>query len=185
VPSIHPFPRTSALLALVVLLPSAAVEAQHRPSTRAPEDAPSQLQLTAPDEPGEPLVVEGVVTDAQDRPVAGASLYVYQTGADGLYGPEGNRNPRLRGYLRSDEEGRWELSTIMPGGYPGGGVAPHIHLHAAAPGAAGESVLELVFEGDPRISERMRRSPMFTVGRVTRGEDGVDRVRWEVRLAGE
>lgn len=175
----------SAALAVLVLLPAAAAEAQHRPSTRAPEDAPSRLRLTTPAEPGEPLAVEGMVTDAQGRPVAGASLYVYQTGADGLYGPEGNRNPRLRGYLRSDEEGRWELRTIMPGGYPGGGVAPHIHLHAAAPGATEETILELVFEGDPRISERMRRSPMFTVGRVTRGEDGVDRVRWEVRLAGE
>lgn len=177
------FVRTLFAASFGVLLVSATGPACAQPEipTRAPEDAPSSVELTGPDEPGQPLTVEGVVT-ADGEPVPGAGVFVYQTGADGIYGPEGNSNPRIHGYLRTDEKGRFTLHTIKPGSYPGSNVAPHIHLHATPPGSDREVTKELVFEGDPQVSERMRRSSFFYVGHVEERRNGGLRVDWEVEL---
>lgn len=171
-----------AFLAVVLWTASVIAVAQPEIPTRAPENAPAAVELTGPEEPGTPLVVAGVVEDAEGNPVPGASVFVYQTGADGVYGPQGNSNPRIHGYLRTDEEGRFTLHTIKPGSYPGSNVAPHIHLHAVAPGSDREITKELVFEGDPQVSDRMRRSSFFYVGDVEEGDDGVLRVGWTVTL---
>jgi protocatechuate 3,4-dioxygenase beta subunit len=170
-----------ALVALVTALVVAApLAAQHARPTVAPEDAPSELRMTAAGEPGEALVVDGVVVDDDGKPVPGASLYFFQTGDDGLYGPDDdNRNPRIHGYMRSGADGRFTLHTILPGGYPAGGVAPHIHLYAKAPGPKPEKMKELVFEGDERITPGMRRSSMFTVSPLEE-KDGVLHAPWRV-----
>lgn len=149
----------------------------------APEDAPSKVTLTGEDEPGDPLVVHGTVVGADGEPVAGASVFVYQTGSDGVYGPEGNRNPRLRGYLRTDDTGRFELRTIKPGSYPGTSVAAHIHIHVTPPGGD-ETVGEIVFEGDPLLTERMRRNDFFTVVELHEGGGGVLEAKYQMKLGG-
>ena len=53
-------------------------------------------------------------------PLAAASVYVYHTDEKGYYTPNGNdnRNPRLRGYMRTDAQGHYEFNTIKPGPYP-------------------------------------------------------------------
>jgi len=150
--------------------------------TQAPSDAPSKLRVTGEEEPGEPLVVHGRVLGPDGEPLPDASVFVYQTGEDGIYGPEGNRNPRLRGYLRTDDEGRFEIRTIKPGSYPGSSIAAHIHIHVAPPDGEPEQVGEIVFEGDPLLSERMRRNPFFTVVELEKGEDGVLEASYRMQL---
>lgn len=169
------------LLWVASALPLVAQAGGHARATVAPEDAPSELRMTEKGEPGKPLVVAGQVVDGDGHPVPRASLYFFQTGDDGLYGPDDdNRNPRIHGYLRSDDDGRFTLRTILPGGYPGGGVAPHIHVYAKAPGPHRERMKELVFEGDDRITPGMRRSSMFTVSELAKGDDGALRAEWKV-----
>jgi len=80
-----------------------------------------------------------------------------------------NRNPRLKLFLRSDAKGAWSFTTIRPGSYPGSRVPAHIHFEVSAPGRASR-VLEIVFEGDPFITERMRTDPAFSVRSI--GADG-------------
>ena len=48
------------------------------PQFEAPADAPSRVVVAGADEPGERLVVSGRVLDGE-RPVAGVSIYVFQT----------------------------------------------------------------------------------------------------------
>jgi protocatechuate 3,4-dioxygenase beta subunit len=140
----------------------------------APADAPSTGRLTRADEPGDPLTVNGTVVSADGTPIAGASLYVYQTDAEGYYGvkPASNsRNPRLKVFLRSAADGSWSFQTIRPGSYPGSRVPGHIHFEVAARGFT-PRIFEIVFEGDPFVTEAMRRNPAFSVrpiesGRVT------------------
>lgn len=171
-----------ALSGAVLLLSIAGVAtAQPEIPTRAPEDAPASLQMTEADEPGDPLVVDGIVTE-NGKPLAGASVFVYQTGADGVYGPKGNSDPRIHGYLRTDDRGRFTLRTVKPGSYPGTRVAPHIHLHATPAGTDREVTKELVFEGDPQVTARMRDSDFFFVGTPRQDDDGVIHVRWDVAL---
>ena len=141
----------------------------------APADAPSRGQLAPAREPGTRLTVNGIVVDAAGAPVAAASIYAYQTDAEGYYGvkPESdNQRPRLKLFLRSDASGAWSFETIRPGSYPASRAPGHIHFEVSAAGFA-PKVFEIVFEGDPFITADMRRNPAFSVqpidarGRVT------------------
>lgn len=171
------------VLAAALLLGSAVV-AQPRSDipTQAPPDAPSEVTVAGEDEPGRRLVVDGAVLGPDGEPLAGASVFVYQTGEDGIYGPEGNRDPRLRGYLRTDENGSFRIRTIKPGSYPGSSIAAHIHIHVAPPDGEPEQVGEIVFEGDPHLSDRMRGNPFFTVVELEEDGDGGLRAEYEMRL---
>jgi catechol 1,2-dioxygenase len=81
-------------------------------------DAPFQLPHR-PDEPGDPTLLTGRVTDVDGAPVAGANLDVWQADSDGCYSgfmpgpPDGN----LRGQVRAGEDGRYEIRTVIPGPY--------------------------------------------------------------------
>ena len=136
----------------------------------APADAPSRLRLgpaaelrgsaeaDAAARRGQRLLVSGTVYAADcATPLAGATLQVWQTDADGEYGPgHGTDNLRccyLQGALRTDARGRYELTTIKPGRYKGEAQPPpaHIHFEVSHPDAGG-LMTELLFEGDPSLS---------------------------------
>jgi protocatechuate 3,4-dioxygenase beta subunit len=174
-------PHRWVLAALAVLLAVELAPAQPRGGTVAPSDAPWSARMTPDGEPGEPLVVEGTVRGAGGKALAGVSVFAYQTGADGIYGPKGNADPRLRVSLRTDERGRYRFETVRPGSYPGTRVPAHIHFHVTPPGGR-EGVSEVVFEGDPFVTARMRADPFFAVRPVERGADGVGRVTYDVAI---
>lgn len=117
------------------------------------------------DHKGEPLVVQARVSDLHGKPVAGATIDVWQTNDDGFYDvqqkgtqPEGN----LRGKFVSDAEGRFWFRTVKPRFYPipdDGPVgkllarlgrhpnrAAHIHFIVKAPGF--ETVITHIFSPD-------------------------------------
>jgi catechol 1,2-dioxygenase len=88
--------------------------------------APWRTQLCLIDEPGDALSISGTVTTgAECRPVADATLDIWQTNANGLYsnffGLGARTNPRtfnLRGRMRSDAGGRYRFESIVPARYP-------------------------------------------------------------------
>jgi catechol 1,2-dioxygenase len=98
-------------------------------STRGPlyrRNTPWRTRLCRADEPGEPLSISGTVTAAQDcRPIADATLDVWQTDARGLYsnllGLEDPSRPgsfNLRGRMKSDTTGGYRFQSVIPGRYP-------------------------------------------------------------------
>jgi protocatechuate 3,4-dioxygenase beta subunit len=168
--------RSTRRLAMVVAAVSlsAAVSTAFQSAREAPAGAPSSGRVAPQGEPGQPLSVSGVVVGPDGAPIAGASLYIYQTDREGYYGARpanDNRNPRLKLYLRSDARGAWSFETIKPGSYPDSRVPAHIHFEVTAAGRA-PKVFEIVFEGDPFVTAEMRGNPVFSVrpiegGRVT------------------
>jgi protocatechuate 3,4-dioxygenase beta subunit len=155
----------------------------------AEENAPSSITIAAEEEPGERLIVTGRVFSHEGKtPLAGASVYVYHTDAKGLYAPwiSNSRNPRLRGYMRTDAEGRYEFSSIKPAPYPSDRIAAHIHYVVNAEGYQ-ERVFEIVFDGDPNIGERMRAEGAKEDGAVsiralTRDQQGVWRCGQDIKM---
>lgn len=149
--------------------------------------APSRTTITSKEEPGEKLVVSGIVLAPDGKtPVKGASVYVYHTDAKGVYTPRNNdnRNPRLRGYMRTDAAGKYEYTTIKPAPYPGNQVAAHIHYVVTAPGYQ-ERVFEILFEGDPLISARTRDDAQkpysaFSIRPVTKDQQSIWRITQDV-----
>ena len=153
-----PVRSTPVLLTLAVLyfVPGLLFFYVARGSAPCPEPCHSAV-LIPPGEPGEPLVVTGTVYRSDgETPTAGITLYAYHTDAEGLYSATNdNTNPRLKATLQTDAGGRYELRTIRPAPYPGGGVPAHIHYRLSGDGLA-EQRLDLHFAGDPYLSERQK-----------------------------
>lgn len=102
--------------------------------------------------PGTPLWVDVHIADAQERPIGGAVVDVWQSNEDGFYDVQlpDLDGPVLRARFRSDEAGRLRFWSILPSPYPipdDGPVgamlaavgrhpyrAPHLHFMISAPG---------------------------------------------------
>lgn len=133
---------------------------------------------------GSPLRVQGVIRDEDGQPVAGALVHVFHTDGEGYYSPGGmdEDNPRIFGYLRTDEAGRYAFSTIRPGHYAGQTeVDQHIHFEIKAPGFR-EQMARLVFADDP-VWERFSR-PAWAVP-VSVDDQGVAHCNFDIQLEHE
>jgi protocatechuate 3,4-dioxygenase beta subunit len=102
---------------------------------------------------GRPLVVTGLVRGDDCAPLAGATIHAWQTNGRGRYGPVIGGQDRccyLTGTVRTGDNGRYTLDTVMPRGYQGGPA--HIHMEVGHPDAEG-IVTELVFDAPAQRSE--------------------------------
>lgn len=119
-------------------------------------------------EPGTPMRIDGVVKDRAGKPAAGIIVYAYQTDAGGLYPSGSNRHGRLKGWVRTDANGRYRFDTIRPGGYPNTTIPQHVHMHVIEPGRGTYYIDDIVFTDDPRLTPEQRRSHV-----TGRGGNGV------------
>lgn len=81
--------------------------------------------------PGRRLILTGRVRSAGCKPVAKARVDFWQADAAGSYD---NTGYRFRGYQLTDSSGRYRLSTVVPGEYPG--RTKHIHVKVTPPGGS-------------------------------------------------
>jgi len=102
---------------------------------------------------GEVIVVEGQVLGVDGRPVAGASIELWQANAFGRYAHSADRSdvpldPDFQGYgaVRTDAQGRYRFRTIRPGAYAG--RTRHLHFYATGPGFE-RMPMQMYFAGDP------------------------------------
>lgn len=72
------------------------------------------------DMPGAAMLVAGQVRDTDGNPVVGAKVDVWQASPVGLYENQDEHQPdmNLRGFVRTDAEGRYSFRTVRPAGYP-------------------------------------------------------------------
>lgn len=127
---------------------------------------PAQLgshgRIAPPTEPGEALELTGVVRDASGQARAGIIVYAYHTDRGGIYPKaplldgDAARHGRLRGWVRTDADGRYTLRSIRPGGYPGEAVPQHIHLHIVEPARCTYYLGDVLFDDDPRLTPALR-----------------------------
>jgi catechol 1,2-dioxygenase len=132
-------------------------------------NAPFQARLAGPEEPGQRLMLSGRVLGADCRtPLPGTLIEVWQANHAGLYdtATPGNFTDQhefhLRGMLRTDEHGRYEIETVVPGKYPippglpgleqyaGLTRAAHIHFRVMH-GIHVPLTTQLYFQGDPHL----------------------------------
>lgn len=142
----------------------------------------SEITMVTPDEPGESLVVSGRVTDENGNPVHRALIYAFHTDHLGNYSSSGGNvgsmgdslNPRIFGFIRTGEDGRYRFRSIHPGQYPDNGPPAHIHFEVTADGHE-KLITEMMFEGDSRMNRENRRSferAGFIIG-VPKKKDGI------------
>ncbi len=129
-----------------------------------------QLKLAPDDEPGQKLMLRGTVYSADCRtPLPGTLIEIWQANDAGHYDKkrpgdflESAPPFHLRGILKADARGRYEIQTIVPGAYPippgvpgleqYGGLtrARHIHIKAL-PILSVELTTQLYFKGDEHL----------------------------------
>ena len=132
----------------------------------APE-LPPGASIAKPGTPGEPCDVQCTIRDLKGRPVAGATVDVWEGGADGLYDVQKPDGTNLRARLRSDAEGRVRFKCITPVSYPVPHDGPvgqmlvacgrhpmrpgHLHFMIEAPGFE-KLVTHLFVKGDKYLA---------------------------------
>ncbi|MCA1636002.1 MAG: protocatechuate 3,4-dioxygenase [Acidobacteria bacterium] len=166
--------------------------ASSAPAATGPENHSWQTALVSKDEPGEPLVVSGRIFEADGQtPAVGLTLYVYHTDARGLYSEEdgkgGEPKPRLKGWMRTDREGRYEFRSIKPMPYPGTTNRRHVHAKVYGAGRAEQWIDTFMFADDPLVlppvHAHFTEFGKFTPVMVSKlGGDGVIRCVRDIRL---
>jgi len=111
-------------------------------------DIPVRTVIVPPNATGERLIINGIVY-ASDcvTPVSNAELNVWQTDEQGKYNDEW-----YRGRILTDEQGRYEFETIIPGRYSILFTSRPAHIHVRVSSQSyGTFVTQLYFEGDPYL----------------------------------
>ncbi|MCA9858616.1 MAG: hypothetical protein KC438_02800 [Thermomicrobiales bacterium] len=107
--------------------------AETRSQTEGPyftPNSPERMSLLEDGMPGTKLVVTGYVYSTDCTPIEDALVDFWQCDDAGVYD---NVGYTLRGHQFTDADGRYELTTIVPGNYPG--RTRHIHVKAQKPNA--------------------------------------------------
>ena len=116
--------------------------------------------------PGRKIKVIGAIKNTEGKPLAGALVYLYHTDARGWYAAdaphvsmnEGDmRHARLFGYIKTDKDGKFELHTIKPSGYPQSDLPAHIHVHVDTDGYQ-SFITEFLFDDDERLVGKIREN---------------------------
>lgn len=149
---------------------------------------PARIAIVPDGEPGQALDVSGIVyLPDGESPAPGVTIYVYQTDITGVYGTGDFTAPRLRGWMVSDDEGRYSFRTIRPEPYPERTIPAHVHVQLWSERWPAQYAEEIHFEEDPLLSTREREHSRGLgrfggVKTLAKGADGVLRCTHDLRL---
>lgn len=152
--------------------------------------------LVGPDVTGDPVTIDGRITDADGKPVDDALVEIWQANARGRYDhPDDTRNiplePGFRGFGRvpTNADGAFRITTIKPGPVPapGGGMqAPHINVLIFMRGMLRELRTRLYFPDEPANASDpvLARVPAQRRGTLIATPRGGGTLGWNVVLQG-
>jgi protocatechuate 3,4-dioxygenase, beta subunit len=115
-------------------------------------------------EQGQQLLITGIVYKKDGSTAApGVIIYYWQTDYRGYYSPKPNlpdkakRHGHIRGWVRTDTDGRYAIYTSRPAPYPGEKIPAHIHLSIKEPDIANEYYIDdWVFDDDALLTTELR-----------------------------
>lgn len=142
---------------------------------------------------GEVIDVFGIVTDHNGRPMAGATLDLWQANAAGRYLHGGDQradlplDPHFQGsaVLTTDSEGRYRFRTIRPGIYGFGGTPRPRHIHFDIKTRQARLVTQMYFPGEAENAlEKIAEDSLLVARAVGRdaGSGAVAALRWDVKM---
>jgi protocatechuate 3,4-dioxygenase beta subunit len=121
----------------------------------APKNLSWKTIVTSAEEPGEPLQISGTILQPDGKPAEGVVLFIYHTDATGYYNEKDDAShPRLKGWMKTGPDGRYQFRTIRPAPYPHRTTPAHIHAHVYGPQYSERSIEDYWFEGDPFITDQ-------------------------------
>ncbi len=130
-------------------------------------NSPERTSLVGSGTVGTRLTVTGYVFGLRCQPIARALLDFWQCDNNGVYD---NTGFTFRGHQYTDANGKFTLSTIVPGLYPG--RTRHIHVKVQNPGGR-ILTTQLYFPGEPRNNTDTIYDPRLL---MTMSNNGTTRV---------
>lgn len=136
------------------------------------ENAPETNSIVPEDYNGERLFLEGRLTSTDcETGISNAVMDFWQANEGGDYDNNGNN---FRGKIITDQNGNYNLESIIPGKYLNGSQyrPAHIHLKVQAEGYD-ELVTQIYFAGDPDISSDPWASSPSAANRIIQVNPGI------------
>lgn len=120
-----------------------------------PENILSEHTSSGWTEGKQKLILTGKVYQLDGKtPAPNVIIYYWHTDDKGLYSsnsetPEGAKeHGKLRGWVKSDENGNYKIKTSRPRAYPNQDIPEHIHLSIKEPDISNEYFADLYFDDD-------------------------------------
>jgi protocatechuate 3,4-dioxygenase beta subunit len=164
------------------------LQAVERAQRLRPKTLTSRARIAPPGEPGTPMVITGHLFERDGRtPARGFTVFAYHTDAKGIYDVPSNgpHSWRLKGWALTDENGRFEFTTIRPAPYPGRTEAAHVHVTFEGPRVPRRSA-GIQFADDPLVSRAdlaaSKQAGEFGSVLEVKTRDGVQYVDWKARI---
>lgn len=115
-------------------------------------------------EKGQKLLLAGTVYKLDAKtPAPNVIIYYWQTDNDGYYSPrdgmdeKAKRHGHIRGWVKTDDNGKYAIYTIRPVAYPNTDNPAHIHTSIKEPGKSEYYIDEFVFDDDPLLTANRRK----------------------------
>jgi protocatechuate 3,4-dioxygenase, beta subunit len=130
-------------------------------------------------EKGQKLVVTGTVYKLDGKtPAPNIIIYYWHTDNDGYYAPQkgmdekAKKHGHIRGWVKTDEKGKYAIYTIRPAPYPNENLPAHIHFSIKEPDVENAYYTdEINFDDDKLLIPHFKKYPQ-----ENRGGSGVVRV---------
>ncbi len=136
------------------------------------------------DQHGQKLLLTGIVYHQDAKtPASDVIIYYYQTNVDGKYlhkpnekrslppNSQGQTHGYIRGWVKTNKEGKYFIYTVKPGTYPTRDEPAHIHLTIKEPGMEKSYYIDdFVFDDDILLTTAKRKKM------ETRGGSGILRL---------
>lgn len=114
---------------------------------------------------GQKLLITGTIYKLDGKtPAPNVILYYYHTDVNGVYAGKEGLDPRvvrhgyIRGWVKSDANGKYAIYTIRPAPYPNSNFEAHIHPAIKEPNIDKEYYIdEFVFDDDKLLTGEKRR----------------------------
>ncbi|MBK9461135.1 MAG: intradiol ring-cleavage dioxygenase [Sphingobacteriales bacterium] len=115
---------------------------------------------------GQKLLVTGIVFKLDGKtPAPNVVIYYWQTDNNGYYSPKqgmdekAKRHGHIRGWVRTDENGKYSIYTIKPAPYPNENIPAHIHTSIKEPNIDNEYYIdEFIFDDDKLLTGEKRKA---------------------------
>lgn len=120
---------------------------------------------------GQKILLTGIVYQVDGKtPAPDVLVYYYQTNLEGNYihkpaesrsmppNELGQTHGYIRGWVKTDKEGKYYIYTVRPGTYPTNDAAAHIHVTVKEPNDIKEYYIdEFVFDDDKFLTSAVRK----------------------------
>jgi protocatechuate 3,4-dioxygenase beta subunit len=122
---------------------------------------------------GQKILLTGIVFQIDGKtPAPDVLLYYYQTNTDGKYlhkeeesrsmlpNELGQTHGYIRGWVKTDKEGKYYIYTVRPGTYPTNDEPAHVHITVKEPNDINEYYIDDFVFDDDKILTSARRKKM-------------------------